>query len=390
MEYYKVFFSFFLSFFCSALDISIYGDSNLVIRPGGSRNLTCHLTMGLEVILNYKIYWIHVSHIGKEVILSEQQTLRPGIDDSRFKVKVSYVGATTNVSLAISNALPSYDGRFLCRADPTQGGDPLKAEVTVLIPNDVQSLTLTFDGEQTSTESDVAVQREEGKFPVTCQAAGFNPRAQVELFLGDQPLQAGEPLVSVDVPAQEDAGAPRYQASVSIEKLQLAAGNSGKTLRCKATASFDGASPVMASMPLTIIALEPEIVCQTNASGLPGNRYVSLTCRVQHQRVTLDHYSFEIGYTGEIVTAVNDSASHDRLVVKPVEGLEKTDDVTLILYEVNMQHFNSYYYLDVFLHDGQRFRETAKLVLKDDIGAATKPAAYSLCLLLLSLFVWSL
>ncbi|XP_076460832.1 uncharacterized protein LOC143293629 [Babylonia areolata] len=381
-----------MSCYCTALNMRILGPDNVVLREGGELTLTCSLDKGLAVILDYTFHWVHVPQTGgnTDVVLTNQESMTPDAPDN-YGVDFNFVGENTNVSLKISDAVASTDGRYICRAIPSKPDlVQLEKEVTVLVPSNVEQVVLTFDGEEVDVESKVSVQREEGQYGVRCRAKGSNPGPALSLTLDGQPLQTGEPLVELDPSATEAAGARRFKASLSVGKLQLAAAHSGKRIACAATAGFVGASPLVASLPLEVIALEPVITCSQNASGRPGEKYMRLTCRVGHERVEVDHYSFEIGHSGEIVSAKKDSPNYHVIEVKKnVDGMARTDDVTLVLYEAKEEHFGSHFYLDVFLQNGQKFRQTAKFTKRESTGGASRPAAYILCLLL-SVLAWSL
>ena len=85
---------------------------------------------------------------------------------------------------------------------------------------DVQSMQLTLDGEPAVTEvSQVAVERKEGRYDVTCAASGFSPGATVALYIGQERLETSDPRLTPDLPTSRRRLARRYTASVTADKV---------------------------------------------------------------------------------------------------------------------------------------------------------------------------
>ena len=125
-----------------------------------------------------------------------------------------------------------------------------------MFAGDVSSIQMTFDGEgPISEETSVIVERGEGVYGVTCQAAGFNPSATLRIFLGDEEQTTGGTEIMYDDAVSEEVGARRYKAFTTAPNVKLSASNSGQKLRCEARASYAEDTPMLvASVPLQVIA----------------------------------------------------------------------------------------------------------------------------------------
>ncbi|KAL8575117.1 hypothetical protein ACOMHN_055110 [Nucella lapillus] len=280
---------------------------------------------------------------------------------------------------------PTSDGIFTCRVFKTSHPHDLlqKEDVHVIVVNDVDLVALKFDGEERITgEANTRLQREEGRYGVTCFAHGFNPDASISIFLGDEHQESGGTEIMLDDQRSVQAKARRYKASATAAKVDLTAAHSGQTLKCVARAGFDGAVDVVASVPLTVIALEPEITCNKNASAKPSEKYVKIHCTVKHDKVKVSGYSFEIGHTGEIIRPQETSKNYHQVDVVKID--DDTTEVILDLFQVDEDHFNTFYYLDVYTKSGQKFRAKASLIrLEPDYpsSSSTTTATFFFCLL---------
>ena len=137
---------------------------------------------------------------------------------------------------------------------------------------------LEFDNEgPVMGESSVPVEREEGTFPVTCTAKGFNPSATLRLFVGDDEVAAESSAVS-DSQMSGQARARRYMTTLT-RQVELMAAHSDKTISCQAQAPSD-ASPRTASLPLQIIAcrLERERKREREGQGWMGEGRERAVC----------------------------------------------------------------------------------------------------------------
>ncbi|KAK7109275.1 uncharacterized protein [Littorina saxatilis] len=312
------------------------------------------------------------------------EALQDAASPDDFAIKVEYGNDYLWVTLTVKAVKVKDDGKFICQLTPLNAGNErIHNHVEVVVVNDVEGVALTFDGEPAVTKAtDVAVEREEGECGVTCMAAGFSPSASIKIYLGDEELRTGGAESTLDKDASLAAGARRYTASATVGTVSLTADHSGKTLRCEAQASYDGATKLVASVPLSVIALEPIITCDKNASAHPGDLYVKITCEVDHSNVKVVAYSFEIGDTGDIIFPGNISKSYDEVTLKKKGS--HTTVVTLDLYQAKEMYFDTMYYLDVTTESGQKFREKATLIRLDPTGAASAMSVSKAAVLCLS------
>lgn len=119
---------------------------------------------------------------------------------------------------------------------------------------DVESVELSIDDDvRISTNQHEPLDRDEGEHSVSCLAKGFNPEANVVLYL-DTTLISGSAKVqiSLDTPASQAANARRYNALVKVSSLTLHPDNRTQTIRCDASCNFPDAVLKSASIPLVV------------------------------------------------------------------------------------------------------------------------------------------
>lgn len=366
--------------------LTIVEGSDLVLDEGAQNiHLTCDLNRELTSLFtaNEKIIWAHKSLATPDtpvVVLTEQGTLKDTAAPSEYGINIDFTSVPGHIlsKLTLKAVKQAQDGKFICQVFTQKSTVRIQQEIEIVVRNNVESVELTFDGEPpVTTVEPSAVNREEGRYHVSCSAGGFSPEAKLSIFVG-QKLVSGENMVKLDADASVAANARRYTVMVGAD-LDLTVVDSGKSLRCVGKAAFDTALPRTASIPLQIIALEPTIECDKNISHAIGDRYVKITCFVDHTRVEIDRYVFEIGETGEFIHPGNLTSEYHEVLVQPLN--DTMTQVQLDLYELDEKHVDdlggaSYFYLDVHLKNGGKFREKAALYVRPSSSASKTAAAF--------------
>jgi len=338
------------------------GDVKRIVNVGDSVELKCQTNKGMVLFFDYKLQWWHKSMVDPdnavETKLADQGTLTDAASPDVFEA-IATRDEPVFYALKVKSVKANHDGMFICRFVPNKPDerDQVQMEFEFVIKNDVQGIGFVFDGEKPVTnDAEQTVERTEGDYGAKCMAMGFAPNAGIQMFLDDEELSSGGTDISSDMEASKASGQRLYTAQAEVKVISL------KKRHKKI------------SIPLHIIQLKPTIKCEVNNSAHVGDKYVKLTCIVNHATVDVDHYAFEIGESGEVITKDGKSKNFHELKVKTLDS--GRDEVTLDLYQVDKWHFNTPYYLDVFLvadegEDPEKFRKTTTLIMLESTSEAT-------------------
>ncbi|KAK7488169.1 hypothetical protein BaRGS_00020611 [Batillaria attramentaria] len=250
------------------------GDADVVFTCTVSMEWSDQMEIFIEIL------WLHVSSLTQtKVQLTEGTLLNHGVSFSENGIRYSN---SETLELTLKSVKTEHDGKFICRAvDWDSRVTVIEQEVELVVINDVESVNLTTAWEETVTSAESnAIQWVERAYNFTCKALGFNPRATIALFLGQQRLN---PIVSdptLDKNASTAAGARRYTMEASVTGYILNTSADGKAVQCVAEGVFQNrtAVPVTTSLPLQTItrnahpALTPS--SKQSALGEPEDDYL--------------------------------------------------------------------------------------------------------------------
>lgn len=100
----------------SGLELGIYGEAEVQVKPNTALSFTCHINQGLAVILDYKLEWIHVSLADPsnpvETMLTSQQTLLDSAPPESYVVDVKYDTTSLNITLTVKDGEESLS--YIC------------------------------------------------------------------------------------------------------------------------------------------------------------------------------------------------------------------------------------------------------------------------------------
>lgn len=374
-----------------ATELKVEGNLKRILTPGGQESFTCRINEGLTLILKNDISWVHRSLVSNtEQILTTQEAHHK--DASPDKYGIEFVAKTdpgTNsqyllATLTVKNVEAGDDGQYICRNTEKSSSMATDSQpVDVSITHDVQKVSLSIHNRKPVTGTE-RIELEEGEYPVRCEAKDFSPDVDIKIAIGGVPVTGISKATQIDNALSSAANSRRYSAMAGASRLMLSSEDSGKTLSCTATATFPGARSSTASVILTVLSVQPVFHCNKNISAPVGDRYVKLTCIVEHPDVGIDKFAWVYGDSG---TTIEGSAVIGNYDESSIEKLNDTHSrATLKLYIINEDSFGNYF-LDVRTVKGASFREGIFLA-EDTTSSASSVAPTVLIVVGFLLFSW--
>ena len=124
----------------------------------------------------------------------------------------------------------------------------------------MENITLYFDNATpiTSMSKDLQIQRENGRYAVSCTASGFNPAVRITIQIGARNLATTSSPTILNETLSIAANAPRFEATASATDVFFWSSDSEKLLRCAAD-THTGVTPsttVEVGVSLIIISCE--------------------------------------------------------------------------------------------------------------------------------------
>ncbi|XP_025095915.1 uncharacterized protein LOC112564960 isoform X3 [Pomacea canaliculata] len=246
-----------------AIELKVEGNLKRILTPGGQERFTCRINEGLMFIFKNDISWVHRSLVSNtEQILTTQSVLH--YDASPDKYEIEFVAKTDQGSdiqyllatLTVKNVEAGDDGQYICRNIEKSNSMATDSQpVDVSITHDVQKVSLIIHDRKPVTGTE-RIELEEGEYPVRCDAKDFSPDVDIKIAIGGVPVNGISKVTQIDNALSSAANSRRYSAMAGASRLMLSSEDSGKTLSCTASATFQGARSSTASVILTVLSGE--------------------------------------------------------------------------------------------------------------------------------------
>ncbi|XP_025095914.1 uncharacterized protein LOC112564960 isoform X2 [Pomacea canaliculata] len=244
-----------------AIELKVEGNLKRILTPGGQERFTCRINEGLMFIFKNDISWVHRSLVSNtEQILTTQSVLH--YDASPDKYEIEFVAKTDQGSdiqyllatLTVKNVEAGDDGQYICRNIEKSNSMATDSQpVDVSITHDVQKVSLIIHDRKPVTGTE-RIELEEGEYPVRCDAKDFSPDVDIKIAIGGVPVNGISKVTQIDNALSSAANSRRYSAMAGASRLMLSSEDSGKTLSCTASATFQGARSSTASVILTVLS----------------------------------------------------------------------------------------------------------------------------------------
>ncbi|KAK7110085.1 uncharacterized protein [Littorina saxatilis] len=307
--------------------VSILEESPLFVSRGPSSavSISCHVTMGLQLILTHDIEWIKLSRIpglvtNESLVIAKQQAIvadHPSVEHYGIDFDVT-VSSLTSV-LSLKNVEATDDGRYECRVTKRTGSSiDGSRSVDIIVPNDVESLQVEINNVTVTTSP---TKMTPGIHTLRCAAEGSNPPANVSFWVDNQLLKPNHVYSYVMRDASRVIGAPRFSVEGEAT-LQLSKDDTGKELRVTAGNKIFKTQFAVVD--------RPTVSCM-DVTARESDTHVQLMCDVEHPDVIIEDFVVELADTGTVYS--NEVPAHNKTIDAQTVSETKTR-VTLNLYVV--------------------------------------------------------
>ncbi|ESP01540.1 hypothetical protein LOTGIDRAFT_238272 [Lottia gigantea] len=285
----------------------------------------------------------------------------------------SFIGLFLALAALIDLANSMSTGEYICRAGEAEGS----VEVTVV--KDVNHVELRIGDNPPVIGEEINPYEAEfikHKTNIECTAFGSFPAAHIELYLGTDKIEPESNLNTKLIGTE-------YKSAIVARKT-LYPKHSGKKLRCVASVHLPPETPLQpvekeSSIPLHIITLVPLITCKNKTASMK-DKYVNLECDVSAEKPMRSLF-WKLGYNNQYIYPGNKTADFDEVTVEEIEGNDKNKRVTLSIYKMKKEHFNSIFYLIVEDNSGEIYQEPVYISQYYSSGLILRPCLLTLLIL---------